>query len=308
MRLNFCGGGRVHQLRGSQAEQQDPRSPAGLQPKANARIFLWCVVLALGVLNVWAHRNDVSPDSISYIEIAWATVRGGVHQIVNAYWSPLYPFLLSLVFRSFHPPVQWEFTAAHLLNFALYIASFASFELFLRELILEREAAGESTEKCLPVSPRTIWIWGCVFFLWASYYWLGRVWVTPDLCVAVLVYLVTALLFRIRRRRGNWLVFAGFGILLGLGYLAKAAMFPLSFVFLFSAFWLSRRAGASFRVVGLRTSLAAGVFAIFAMPLILAVSATNGRATFDGSSSTTHTHYISSTTTTIHCQLYPYSP
>jgi len=71
-----------------------------------------------------------------------------------------------------------------------------------------------------------VWIWGYVFFLWASYFWLGPEWVTPDLCVAVLVFLATALLFRIRRGRGNWFVFAGLGALLGLGYLAKAAMFP----------------------------------------------------------------------------------
>ena len=292
----------MHQLRGSQAEKQDPPSPAATPRGAYPRLFFWCVVLISGLLNVWARRNDLSPDSISYIELGSATVRGGLHQIVNAYWSPLYPFLLSLVFRCFHPPVQWEFTLAHLLNLALYIVSFVSFELFLKELILEREAAGESAEKCLPVSPRTIWIWGCVFFLWASYYWLGPVWVTPDLCVAVLVYLATALLFRIRRGQGNWFVFAGFGVLLGLGYLAKAAMFPLSFVFLFSAFWLSRRAGASFRVVGLRTLLAAGVIAILAMPLILAISAAKGRPTFGDSGRIGYTEYIDGATKTVHWQ------
>src|SRR5260370_718582 len=233
MRLNFCGGGRVHELGGSQVERQDPLSSAGTPPKANPRIFFWCVVLALGLLNVWAHRNDVSPDSISYIEIAWTTVRGGVRQIVNAYWSPLYPFVLSVVFRSFRPPVQWEFTAAHVLNFALYVASFASFEFFLKELILLRDAAGESTEKSFPVSPRTAWIWGYVFFLWASYFWLGPVWVTPDLCVAALVYLATAVLFRIRRGVGGWAVFWGFGGLLGLCYFVQAGGVSFSVAFLF---------------------------------------------------------------------------
>ena len=290
----------MHQLRGSQAEQQEVSSPAATPRSAYPRLFFWCLVLALGLLNVWARRNDVSPDSISYIEIGWATARGGLHQIVNAYWSPLYPFLLSLAFRCFHPPVQWEFTLAHLLNFALYAASFASFELFLKELILEREAAGKSAEKCLPVSPRTLWIWGCAFFLWASYYWLGLVWVTPDLCVAMLVYLATALLFRIRRGRGNWFVFAGFGVLLGLSYLAKAAMFPLSFVFLFSAFWLSRRAGASFRVAGFRTLLAAGVFAIFAVPLILALSAAKGRPTFGDSGALNYAMYVNGAPRWVH--------
>src|SRR6266581_6334796 len=300
--MNIRGGGRVHHLRGSQAEKQNPPSPAGAPRNAYPRLFFWCVVLVLGLLNVWAGRNDVSPDSISYIEIAWATARGGLHQIVNAYWSPLYPFLLSLVFRCFHPPAQWEFTLAHLLNFALYIASFASFELLLEELILEREAAGESTERCLPVSPRTVWTWGCVFFLWAGYYWLGSVWVTPDLCVAVLVYLAIALLLRIRRGRGNWLVFAGFGALLGLGYLAKAAMFPLSFVFLFSAFCLSRLSGASFRVAGFRTLLAAAVFSFFAVPLILALSAAKGRTTFGDSGRISYTEYIDGATKTVHWQ------
>ena len=292
----------MHYLRGPQAEQQNPLSPAGAPPKPHVRIFFWCVALVLGLLHVWAHRNDVAPDSISYIEIAWATARSGLHQIVNAYWSPLYPFLLSLVFRYFHPQAQWEFTAAHLLNFAVYVASLASFELFLKELILQRQTAGESPEKSLLVSPRTFWIWGYVFFLWASYFWLGPEWVTPDLCVAVLVYLATALLFRIRRGRGNWFVFAGLGALLGLGYLAKAAMFPLAFVFLFSAFCLGRIAGASFPVAALRTLLAAGVFAGFAVPLVLALSAMKGRATFGDSGRISYTEYIDRATRTVHWQ------
>jgi hypothetical protein len=292
----------VHQLRGSQAEQQDPLSPAGAPHKPHVRIFFWCMVLVLGLLRVWAHRNDVAPDSISYIEIAWATARFGLHQIVNAYWSPLYPFLLSLVFRYFHPPAQWEFTAAHLLNFAVYVASLASFELFLKELILQRQTAGESPEKSLPVSPRTFWIWGYVFFLWASYFWLGPEWVTPDLCVAELVFLAAALLFRIRRGRGSWLVFAGLGALLGLGYLVKAAMFPLAFVFLFSAFCLGRIAGASFPAAALRTLLAAGVFAGFALPLVLALSAMKGRATFGDSGRISYTEYIDRATKTVHWQ------
>jgi hypothetical protein len=292
----------VRQLRGSQAEQQDPLSPAGAAPEPRLRIYFWCVAVVLGMLRVWAHRNDVSPDSISYIEIALATVRGGLHQIVNAYWSPLYPFLLSLVFRWFHPAVRWEFTAAHLLNLVVYLGSLAAFELFLKEVILQRQNARESSEKSLPVAPRSVWIWGYLFFLWASYFWLGSEWVTPDLSVAVLVYLATALLFRIRRRRGHWLVFAGFGALLGLGYLAKAAMFPLSFVFVFSAFCLSRIAGVSFRAAALRTLLAAAVFAGFALPLVLSLSAAKGRLTFGDAGRISYAEFVNRATRSEHWQ------
>jgi hypothetical protein len=260
------------------------------------------VALVLGLLHLWAHRNDVAPDSISYIEIAWATVRSGLHQLVNGHWSAFYPFLLSLVFRYFHPPVQWEFTAAHLVNFAVYLASLASFELFLTELILQRQAAAESPEKSLPVPPRTLWTWGYVFFLWASYFWLGLEWVTPDLCVAVLVYLATALLLRIRRGRGNWILFAALGALLGLGYLAKAAMFPLSFVLLFCAFCLCWIAGASFRAAALRTLLTAGVFASFALPQIVSLSAQKGRRTFGDAGALNYVMYVDHATKFAHWQ------
>jgi hypothetical protein len=292
----------VRQQSGSLEGQRDPLSPAGTPSKPYPRLFFWCLVLVLGLLHVWAWRNEVTPDSISYIEIAWATARGGLHQLVNGYWSPLYPFLLSLVFRLLHPAVQWEFTVAHLLNFAVYIAGFAAFGLFLKELNLQRETVGEVAGKYLPVSPRTVWIWGSIFFLWASYFWLGPVWVTPDLCVAALVYLATALLFRIRDGRGGWLAFAGLGILLGLGYLAKAAMFPLAFVFLFSAFCLNRIARGSYLAAALRTLVAIILFAGIALPFILALSEAKGRPTFGDSGRINYAEFVNRATRFVHWQ------
>ena len=289
-------------LHRSRAERQKRPAPAIATPAYNLRVFFWGMALTLGLLRVWSHRNEMSPDGISYIEIAWRTARFGLHETVNAYWSPLYPFLLSLVFRFFHPPVQWDFTAAHLLNFFVYATSLASFELFLKELILLGQTAGHSPEKSSPVSSRTVRIWGYVFFLWASYFWLGPNWVTPDLCVAVLVYLAAALLFRIWRGQGSWLVFMGFGALVGLGYLTKAAMFPLSFVFLCSAFCLSRIARASFRGAALRTLLAAGVFSTFAAPLALLLSAAKGRPTFGDVGRISYTEFIDRATKTVHWQ------
>jgi hypothetical protein len=292
----------VHQLRGSLEEQRGPFSPAGTLPKPYPRFFFWCVVLVLALLNVWARRNDVTPDGISYIEIGWATARPGLHQLVNAYWSPLYPFLLSLVFRFFHPDVQWDFTAAHLLNFAVYTASFAAFGFFQNELNSQRETAGELPGKYLPVSSDTMQVWGFVFFLWATYFWLGPVWVTPDLCVALLVYLATALLFRIRRGQGSWFVFTGLGVLLGLAYLAKSAMFPLAFIFLFSAFALSRIAGASLRAAISRTLLAAALFAGCASPFVLAISKAKERPTFGDVGRISYAEFVNRATRSVHWQ------
>jgi len=292
----------VGQPRGSQAERQDPFSSEDVPPKVDSRVFFWCLILVLGLLHVWTHRNDVTPDSISYIEIGWATARGGLHQVVNAYWSPLYPFLLSLVFRLFHPAAQWEFTAAHVLNFAVYVASLASFEVFLKELTLGRRGGGESSEVICPVSSRAVLVWGYLFFLWSSFFWLGPEWVTPDLCLSVVIFLATALLLRIQRGRGNLSVFAFLGALLGLGYLAKAAMFPLSFVFLFSAFCLCRIAGASVRAAAIRTLLAGGVFAGFALPLVLALSVAKGRPTFGDSGRINYIEFVNQAPRSVHWQ------
>jgi hypothetical protein len=242
----------------------------------------------------------MNPDGISYIEIGWAVARSGLHKLVNGYWSPLYPFVLSLVFRYLHPSPQWEFTAVHLLNFGMYLASLAAFELFLDGLLTSLAAANDLSEKSIFVESETLRVWGYVFFLWASYFWLGPAWVTPDLCVSVLAFLAMAVLLRIRRRGGKRTILAVLGGLLGLGYLAKAAMFPLSFVFLFSAFFLSRRAGASLPAATFRTLLAAGVFAVFAGPFILSLSSQKGRLTFGDSARINYLEYVDGGTLWIH--------
>ena len=292
----------MQELRSSQVKPQETASSEGGLSKVSPRIFFWCLILALGLLRVWAHRNDVTPDSISYIEIAQTTLRTGWHGLVNAYWSLLYPFLLSVVFRFFHPPVQWEFTVAHFLNLGLYLASLAAFEFFVKELILRREAGDEPSVNSRPVSSRTLWIWGYVFFLWASYFWLGPEWVTPDLCVSIVVFLAMGLLLRIQQGRGNLLAFTILGALLGLGYLAKAAMFPLAFVFLLSTFFLSRAAGVSVRAAVLRTLLAGGVFAGFALPLLLVLSEVQGRPTFGDSGRINYVEFVNHAPRSAHWQ------
>ena len=262
----------------SEPQQNNPSALSAASLKPPRRLFFWALAVALGFLQVWAHRNDVSPDSISYLEMGWRAVHFGLYQLLNGHWSPLYPFLLSLVFRIFHPPMQSEFLAAHLLNFAVYLGALASFELFLEELILTRQNSDDLQAKSFRAG--SLRVWGYVYFFWAGYFWLDIGWVTPDLCVAAAVYLATALLLRIRRGRAGWPSFAGLGAVLGLGYLAKTGVFPLSSVFLFSAFCVCFVAGASFRLAAHRTLLTAAVFVGIALPQIILLSSQKGRVTF----------------------------
>ena len=85
------------------AEQENPQSLTEAPLSPRLRAFFWCLAIVLGALHVWAHRNDLNPDSISYIEMAEGAVRTGWRALVSAYWSPLYPTLLSVGFRILHP-------------------------------------------------------------------------------------------------------------------------------------------------------------------------------------------------------------
>lgn len=286
----------------AQAEQENPRILAAESLKPLLRAFFWCLAIAVGALQVWAHRNDVSPDGISYIEMAEAFGRSGWHALVNGYWSPLYPMLLSAGFRIFHPAPYWEFTVVHVVNFAVYLADLFCFEIFVKELLAARRTGSRTEEGPRPVPERTLWLWGYLLFLWTSQFWLSPAMTTPDIIVAGLVYVATALLLRICQGKGNWLLFTGLGGVLGLAYLAKAAMFPVSFVFLASGFMLYGLTRKSYSNALAKSALALAVFLMVAAPLVVALSKEKHRATFGDSGKIAYAEYVNRATFLTHWQ------
>src|SRR5450756_937717 len=102
---------------------------APLDP-VKARRVIWVVLVILAGLQAWAARFTATPDGISYVDLSDAVVNGHLGEIVNAYWSPLYPALLGVLRLVFRPGPYWEFALAHLLNVLLFAASIAGFEYF----------------------------------------------------------------------------------------------------------------------------------------------------------------------------------
>jgi hypothetical protein len=271
--------------------------------RSDRRIF-WFLVVGFGLLQVCAHRNDMSPDGISYIELARASLASGPHALTNAYWSPLYPFLLGLILRLLHPSIIWEFTAVHVLNFFIYLASFACFTVFLTELQLAGNLPARLEHDVAPCNSRWNDALSVFLFLWAAQFWLSPSFVNPDMCVAALVYLATALLLRMLRSSVAWPTWIFFGIVLGLAYLAKAAMFPLAFVFLACALFLAwRKQNATRAIRG--AALALLVFLAIAAPWITAISHTKGRWTFGDSGKIAYAEYVNGATLTTHWQGQP---
>ena len=259
----------------------DPRDARRL-----ARFSGWGIVAALGLLQVWASRNSMNPDGISYLEIGRAGISGW-HGFVNAYWSPLYPFLLSLVLRWFKPSPFWEFPAAHFLNLAIYLAGYACLELLVREFLASREISQGGEKKYL-LSGAELYLSAAVFYVWASRYWAGTALVTPDLLVAAIFCVATAILVRIRRGEVGWLTFALLGLTLGFGYLAKAPMFLLGFVFIFAAHRLVQNTPQGLA----RAGVALLLFLIIAAPYVTALSRAKHRFTFSDTSTISYAEYI----------------
>ncbi|MBV8891581.1 MAG: hypothetical protein JO266_06340, partial [Acidobacteria bacterium] len=222
----------------------------------------------------------MNSDGIAYLDLADAYLRGGWTTLINGHWSPLYPWLLAIAMRVVRPSSYWEFTVAHLLNFAIYVVALISFEYMMRQLITQsqRDRLGNTWTSL----PRwSLLVIGYLLFGWSSLSLITMEQMSPDVLMSIFVLLATALILRIRQGLGDWLCFFSLGMVLGLGYLAKAPMFPLAFVFLGVAlFAQGNLKKANLRKAVLLACLAFFVFLSVSGPFITALSLKKGRFTF----------------------------
>lgn len=253
------------------------------------RILLWLLAGVLGGVPIWAAvaRSSMNPDGIAYLDMGDAYLRGDWGMAINGYWSPLYSWLLAVPLHVLRVPPALEFPAVQLVNFVIYLAALTCFDFFWRVLLdYSRGHMASGDRAMLPE-----WAWlalGYSLFIWSSLS-LIEVWsVTPDMAVAAFVYLVSGIIVRIRQGGGSWYVFVLLGALLGLGYLTKAPMFPLAFVFLGVAFF----AVGHLRRALPRVAVALTVFLLLGSPLIVALSITKGRLTLGDSGKLNYARYV----------------
>src|SRR5262245_31889130 len=102
------------------------------------RVTCWVVALVLGAAQAWVTRFTMNPDGVSYLDIGDAYWRGDWHNAINAYWSPLYSWILGLLLKALRPSSYWEYPLVHLVNFLIYVAALACFEFFLGTFIRQQ--------------------------------------------------------------------------------------------------------------------------------------------------------------------------
>jgi hypothetical protein len=250
------------------------------------------LAVALGSIHTWAAivSYSMSEDGINYLDIGDAYIRGDWNMALNSVWSPLYSWILGPIMRLSSPSMRWEFAVVQLVNLAIYVAALGCFGFFWRQLTYWRQMRTAAHGGGSHVA-WSEWAWvalGYSLFIWSSLT-LIKIWVvTPDMLMAALVYLAAGLVLRIRLGHTDWLTFSLLGMVLGLGYLSKAVMFPLSLVFL---------AVSLFSAPGSRRALprvlaALLVFLVFSAPFIWAVSSAKGRLTFGDAGTLTYVRYV----------------
>jgi hypothetical protein len=243
---------------------------------ARFRAGLWCFLIAFAALHIWVAGSYVNPDGVSYLDIADAYRRGNWGSAINGYWSPMYSWILAGWLGLVKPAPFTEPRSVHFLGLFIFVASLAAFEFFLSELLTARgKRTGRAPDLVPAVPDREFRLLAYGVFLWAWFHWFNVV-ITPDLLMTVFVYLAAGLLLRIRAGEGHWPTFALLGVCLALAYMAKTAMFPLSFIFLGTGWLASRRRPNAGRLV----LAAVASFFLVAMPWIATLSMAKGRVTF----------------------------
>ncbi len=254
------------------------------------RIFCWVMAIVLGAAQAWATRFTMNPDGISYLDIGDAYWRGDWHNAINAYWSPLYSWILGLFLKVLKPSPYWEYPVAHLVNFFIYVAALGCFEFFLRNFIRSRLRSVELArlEGNITLPEWAWWMLGYTLFISASLQLITLRLLTPDLCVAAFVYLGSGLMLKIRAGSASRWAFVLLGVVLGFAYLVKAVMFPLALVFIAVAAFRAR----SLRQ-GVRYAAIAGLgFLLIAGPFITILSRSKHRVTFGDSGSIAYEVYV----------------
>ena len=195
------------------------------------RWVLRAVAATLAWAMAWTSRYTLDPDGMSYIDIARAYLNGDWHNALSSYWSPLYPWLLTVAFGVFRPSPAWVIPVTHFVVLGIFAVTLAAWEWLLYEW--------EKTH-----GPPAHWFLidtaAYLLILWTALELGGVDFNSADDAVIAGLIAVAALLIRIHRlaKRRDYILLA---LVLAVGFLAKAAFQIIVPAVLFTVFLKDRR-------------------------------------------------------------------
>jgi hypothetical protein len=247
----------------------------------------WFVVGALGAgFMAWDSKHFMNPDGLSYLDMASETLHSGPQNLVNLNWSPLYPSLIAIFLFLFRPATSSEIPLLHLLNWVIFVTAQLCFAFFVRTWFTkQRDSVTGQWDfgRYGMVVPFAFWL-----FFWSVIQFIPVSQVTPDLCVAGLVFLAAGICGQLSRPTSGWKHYLALGVVLSLGYYAKAAMFPAALLLLlFLFFWPPSVSRSRYGVL-----VAAVAFFVASAPLATIVSKRVGHLSFSESGSMNYAWWV----------------
>ena len=252
------------------------------------KFCIWTVTLCVWLAEALAARGPLDADAISYLNIAHSCLGGNWHALVNGWWSPGYPFLLTIWLKIFHPSVFQEARAMHLFAFFSLLVALLSFEYFLSvfQMFCKQREEQEIEAKGEALSEDAVWLMGYSLFFWITTFFTPPSLEQPDILVFILYLIASALCVQLSYRQ-EWWRYALLGLVLGLGYLVKAVMLPIGFVFLFALFCQKGRWTILPRLV-----LSTAIFVAVSLPFCLELSRSKGHFTFSDVGTLAYRHVM----------------
>ncbi len=93
------------------------------------------IALVLVFLYSLVNRFAMNVDGISYLDMAYAYMKGDWKIAINSYWGAGYSWLLGGFLVPFGVPFYWESTVVHLVNSLVFIVALVAFEYLLKGVI-----------------------------------------------------------------------------------------------------------------------------------------------------------------------------
>ncbi|HXE08336.1 MAG TPA: hypothetical protein VN612_10590 [Acidobacteriaceae bacterium] len=256
---------------------------------------LYCVLLALVTFGYARYdQYQLDGDAVAYMDIGDLLRAHRWAGIVNGYWHPMYPALLSLGHILFHATRANELRAYYLVNYGIFLLEMLAMVAFTDALASLRQTMANDGREFL-CSKITLRYAGLALLTIASQRELSLGKVRPDaLLQAFLLFAVAALLRYFATERMVCAVLMG--LALGCAYLTKSFAFVLTFLCLlmlvaFARIWL-RRSIASAMAAALAGLIC---FGAIAGPYIAALSRQHGRFDVGDSGSLNYAWYVGGT-------------
>ncbi len=204
------------------------------------RLIVYLIAIFWGAIQAWNSRFELFfADSQQYFDIANYFSNFEFSKVISLYWSPLYPLLAGIMLKLLPVPVYWQFFQFKLLNLAILIATFFSFEFFFTHLyaFYNSEIVAKDPERAV-ISKNTLLFSGYALLILFSLAFGGVYQDSPDMLNAAILFIATGLFLKLLLKPSK-LIACLFGLTCGFGYLCKAVMLSMTALYLvwLSVFW-----------------------------------------------------------------------